>query len=118
MVAKLYNAKSLASDYDKYWQASNNFYNNVVIPSETREVKEEIKAGLAKWSRAYDVFQNDLEVFKSVVNKIDIELLKKSNYDLDKYAEEKGEPDALSSATYFTNFYKNVAYLTKYVMEI
>ena len=57
-IAREYNAKKTASNYENYWKASQEFYNNVVLKLKNNEIvpKADAKEALKTWQQVYGMF--------------------------------------------------------------
>jgi len=96
------------------------FYEEIVKNNYDKAISNatEIAQNLIVWKSVYDQFIQDSKKYNKILNKIDLVLLKDSNYDADSYAEKVNNVKSASEINYFLDFYKNVDVLYNYSLDI
>ncbi len=119
-IVRSYNAKNTASEYQNYWNSANGYHNNVVIPYEggSLSVAQNANQNFKTWLGVYELFLNDTEEFVRAIKEINVDLLKKKNNNPEEYAAETGREEDKIYADYFLNFYKKIAILQQYTLNI
>lgn len=119
-IVRSYNAKNTASEYQNYWNAVKNYHDNVVIPyeSESFVIAQNANQNFKTWLGVYELFLNDTEEFVRAIKEINVDLLKKKNNNPEEYAAETGREEDKIYADYFLNFYKKIAILQQYTLNI
>ena len=115
-VVRAFNAKSQASEYSNYYSAAKDYYNTFIKAYDNNELTltDDIKSKLNIWQGAYDIFKEDVIQFNNVLSQLDLNLLKKQNYDAEKYANQTGDAQDINRVNYFNEFYKKLSYLKEY----
>lgn len=113
---KIFNDNGIPTDYDKYWQSSIDFYNDVkdYYNKETLSFKATLKQDFIIWKGIYESFNEDSKLFSNIIEGINFKLLKICNNDAVKYAEETNNPKDQQKVTYYLNFYDKINLFTEY----
>lgn len=120
LIVRTYNAKNLASEYAKYYNKSLTFFSSVLVKFENDELTlcNDFASAMQKWKGAYDLFNDDATRLNEVVKGIDLELLKKCDYNAETYAQKTNNPKDRQAVEFFNTFDERLDVLVYYTQQL
>ena len=119
-ITRAYNAKQMASEYENYWKASQNFHKNIVkrFENNTLVISTDVKQKLNVWQDVYEMFKTECETLENIMGEIDVWELSQCGNNAEEYAKITKKAENKTKAEYYLNFYKNVSILQNYTEDI
>ena len=119
-IVRAYNVREMASEYQEYWQASQNFYNNTILKFRENQttLSENTKQKMHDWMGAYQLFCNDVKIFNDVIDKLNLKLLSNKEYDSEEYAKETQNAKDELHVEYYLEFHEKIEKLAQYANNL
>lgn len=121
-VLDIYLTKDYENNFDNYFNVSHDFFDSALKKVyENTTSEENLSNALSKlktWKGVYDDFVKDSYVFEDVINNLDLNALKKCNYDSAEYAIFTKNPENEGKANFYLNYFKNVQIIYDFSLNL